>query len=194
MAFTQPALPYAQDALQPYLSADQVAVHWGKHHAAYFTNLTNLTAGKPEADKSLEELILTCGGGIFNNAAQAWNHTFYWHCMAPGAGGPPSGDLAAAIDRDFGSFDAFKDAFTKAAVGVFGSGWCWLAKNADGKLVIYPSQGPADLPMRHNLRAILTIDVWEHAYYIDYRNLRARFVEGFWGVVNWEFAARNFAA
>ncbi|MBM4344356.1 MAG: superoxide dismutase [Deltaproteobacteria bacterium] len=192
MAFTQPALPYAKDALAPYLSAEQIEFHYGKHHAAYFTNLNNLTAGKPEADKSLEDLILSGTGGIFNNAAQAWNHTFYWHCMAPGGGGAPTAALAAAIDRDFGSFDAFKESFNKAAVGVFGSGWCWLAKDAQGKLVIHPSQGPADLPMKHGLVAILTVDVWEHAYYIDYKNLRAKFVEGFWGAVNWQFANANF--
>ncbi len=194
MAFTQPALPYAKDALAPYLSAEQIEFHYGKHHAAYFTNLNNLVAGKPEEQKSLEDLIVSGSGGVFNNAAQAWNHTFYWNCMAPGAGGAPTGALAAAIDRDFGSFDAFKDAFSKAAVGVFGSGWCWLATNAEGKLVIHPSQGPADLPMKHGLTAILTVDVWEHAYYIDYKNLRAKFVEGFWGVVNWQFAAQNFGA
>ncbi len=193
MAFTQPALPYAKDALAPYLSQEQIEFHHGKHHAAYFTNLNNLTAGKPEADKSLEDLILSGTGGIFNNAAQAWNHTFYWHCMTPGGGGAPTGALAAAIDRDFGSFDAFKEAFNKAAVGVFGSGWCWLAKDSAGKLVIHPSQGPADLPMKHGLVAILTVDVWEHAYYIDYKNLRAKFVEGFWGAVNWQFANSNFA-
>jgi Fe-Mn family superoxide dismutase len=194
MAFTQPALPYAKNALAPYLTEEQIEFHYGKHHAAYFTNLNNLVAGKPEEQNSLEELILTGAGGVFNNAAQAWNHTFYWNCMAPGAGGAPTGALAAAIDRDFGSFDAFKDAFSKASVGVFGSGWCWLAKNADGKLVIHPSQGPADLPMKHGLTAILTVDVWEHAYYIDYKNLRAKFVEGFWGVANWSFAAANFGA
>ncbi len=194
MAFTQPALPYAKDALAPYLSQEQIEFHYGKHHAAYFTNLNNLTAGKPEADKSLEDLILSGSGGIFNNAAQAWNHTFSWHCMAPGGGGAPSGALAAAIDRDFGSFDAFKEAFNKAAVAVFGSGWCWLAKDGQGKLVIHPSQGPADLPMKHGLVAILTVDVWEHAYYIDYKNLRAKFVEGFWGAVNWQFANANFGA
>jgi Fe-Mn family superoxide dismutase len=189
MAFTQPALPYAKNALAPYLSEEQIEFHYGKHHAAYFTNLNNLVAGKPEESKSLEDLIVAGSGGIFNNAAQAWNHTFYWNCMKPAGGGAPSGRLAAAIDRDFGSFDAFKEAFSKAAVGVFGSGWCWLAEDASGKLVIHPSQGPADLPMKHGLTALLTVDVWEHAYYIDYKNLRAKFVEGFWGVVNWDFAA-----
>jgi Fe-Mn family superoxide dismutase len=189
MAFTQPALPYAKNALAPYLSEEQIEFHYGKHHAASFTNLNNLVAGKPEESKSLEDLIVAGSGGIFNNAAQAWNHTFYWNCMKPAGGGAPSGRLAAAIDRDFGSFDAFKEAFSKAAVGVFGSGWCWLAEDASGKLVIHPSQGPADLPMKHGLTALLTVDVWEHAYYIDYKNLRAKFVEGFWGVVNWDFAA-----
>ncbi len=193
MAFTQPALPYAKDALAPYLSETQIEFHYGKHHAAYFTNLNNLTVGKPDESKSLEELILTSSGGTFNNAAQAWNHTFYWNSMTPGGGGAPTGELAAAIDRDFGGFDAFKEAFAKASVGVFGSGWCWLARNGGGKLVIHPSTGPADLPMKHGMTAILTIDVWEHAYYIDYKNLRAKFVEGFWGVVDWNFAASNFA-
>ncbi len=193
MAFTQPPLPYALGALAPYLTEEQMTFHYGKHHAAYFTNLNNLVAGKPEESKTLEQLILEGTGGVFNNAAQAWNHTFYWNCMTPGGGGAPTGAIAAAITRDFGSFDAFKEQFNKASVTIFGSGWGWLAVDAGGKLQIVQSSGPADLPMKHGLRAILTVDVWEHAYYIDYRNLRPKFVEGFWGVVNWDFANRMLA-
>ncbi len=194
MPFTQPPLPYALDALAPYLSKEQLEFHYGKHHAAYFTNLNNLVAGKPEEAKSLEALIVDSSGGVFNNAAQAWNHTFYWHSLSPNGGGAPTGPIADAITRDFGSFDAFKEQFSKAAVTVFGSGWAWLEKDANGVLAIRQSTGPADLPLKHGKTAILTIDVWEHAYYIDFRNLRPKFVEGFWNVVNWDFANQNYAA
>jgi Fe-Mn family superoxide dismutase len=193
MPFTQPALPYALGALAPYLTEDQMTFHYGKHHAAYYTNLNNLVPGTPNEGKSLEALITEGAGGVFNNAAQCWNHAFYWHCMKAGGGGAPTGALAAAIDRDFGSFDAFKEQFTKAAVTMFGSGWAWLVADADGKLSVWQADGPAGIPMRHGKRAVLTIDVWEHAYYIDYRNLRPKFVEGFWSVVNWDFANAQYA-
>ncbi len=191
MAFTQPPLPYAMNALVPYLSEEQIQFHYGRHHAAYFRNLNALVEGKPEAEMSLREVVKKSSGSVFNNAGQAWNHTFYWHCMSPSGGGEPKGELAAAIDRDFGSFQQFRKAFSDAAVTLFGSGWAWLASDADGKLSIMALSN-ADTPLRYEKEPILTIDVWEHAYYIDYRNERARFVEGFWSVVNWDFALARF--
>jgi Fe-Mn family superoxide dismutase len=190
MAFTLPNLPYAKDALQPHMSAETLEFHHGKHHNAYVTNLNNLVAGKPEAEKSLEDIIMSSEGGLFNNAAQVWNHTFFWSCMKPGGGGQPTGDLLAAITRDFGSFDKFKEEFSNAAMAQFGSGWAWLVLDG-GKLSIMKT-GNADLPMKHGKKALLTVDVWEHAYYIDYRNLRAKFVETFLGhLVNWDFVSEN---
>jgi Fe-Mn family superoxide dismutase len=187
MAFQQPPLPYALGALAPFLSEEQMSFHYGKHHAAYYTNLNNLVDGKPEAGQTLDQIIVGSTGGLFNNAAQAYNHTFFWHCMTPaGGGGKPTGALLAAIERDFGSFEAFKEQFSKAAVTLFGSGWAWLAQDSQGKLQILQLSN-ADTPMKHGLQALMTVDVWEHAYYVDYRNLRAKFVEGFWNVVNWEF-------
>lgn len=191
MPFTQPPLPYAMNALVPYLSEEQIQFHYGKHHAAYFRNLNALVEGKPEAEMPLREVVKRSSGSIFNNAGQAWNHTFYWHCMVPGGGGEPKGELAAAIERDFGSFQQFRKAFSDAAVTLFGSGWAWLAADADGKLSIMALSN-ADTPLRYDKEPILTIDVWEHAYYIDYRNERGRFVEGFWTVVNWEFALARY--
>jgi Fe-Mn family superoxide dismutase len=193
MPFTLPDLPYAKDALAPHLTAETLEFHHGKHHNAYVVNLNKLTDGKPEAAKSLEELIKTSEGGIFNNAAQIWNHTFYWHCMKPAGGGKPTGALAAAIDAAFGSFDNFKAQFTEAALTQFGSGWAWLVKTADGKLAITKT-GNADCPLRHGQQPLLTIDVWEHAYYIDYRNLRPKYTETFLNsLVSWDFVAKNFA-
>jgi Fe-Mn family superoxide dismutase len=190
MAFTLPALPYAKDALAPHISAETLEFHHGKHHNAYVTNLNKLTEGKPEANKSLEDIIMSSDGGVFNNAAQVWNHTFYWHCMKPGGGGQPTGDLLAAINRDFGSFDKFKEEFSNAAATQFGSGWAWLALDK-GKLAITKT-GNADLPMKHGQKALLTIDVWEHAYYIDYRNLRPKYIETFLAhLVNWDFVTEN---
>jgi Fe-Mn family superoxide dismutase len=190
MAFTLPALPYAKDALAPHISAETLEYHHGKHHNAYVTNLNKLTEGKPEASKSLEDIIMSSDGGVFNNAAQVWNHTFYWHCMKPGGGGQPTGDLLAAINRDFGSFDKFKEEFSNAAATQFGSGWAWLALDK-GKLAITKT-GNADLPMKHGQKALLTIDVWEHAYYIDYRNLRPKYIETFLAhLVNWDFVTEN---
>ncbi|HEX8790939.1 MAG TPA: superoxide dismutase [Polyangiaceae bacterium] len=188
MAFTLPPLPYAKDALAPHISAETLEFHHGKHHAAYVNNLNKLVEGKPEASKSLEDIILSSEGGIFNNAAQIWNHTFYWHSMKPNGGGQPTGDLADAIKRDFGSFEKFSEDFSNAAATQFGSGWAWLVVTKDKKLAVTKT-GNADLPMKHGQKALLTIDVWEHAYYIDYRNLRPKYIETFLkSLVNWDHA------
>jgi len=192
MPFTQPALPYALGALAPRLSEEQMTYHYAKHHAAYFKNLNALTEGKPEADQTLEQLIATASGPIFNNAAQAWNHTFFWNCMSPSGGGAPSGKLGAAIDRDFGSFEAFKQKMSAATVGVFGSGWGWLAADKDGKLSIVGTSNAGN-PLQQGFKPLLTIDVWEHAYYVDYRNERPRFVETFWQMANWAFIESQYA-
>ena len=185
MAHTLPPLPYAQDALAPHLSKETFEYHHGKHHQAYVTNLNNLIPGTEFENLSLEEIIKKSSGGIYNNAAQIWNHTFFWNCMKPQGGGAPTGKLADAINAKFGSYDAFKEAFTKSAVGNFGSGWTFLVKKADGSVDIV-NMGPAGTPL-------LTVDVWEHAYYIDYRNARPKFVEVFLNsLVNWDFAAKNF--
>jgi len=190
MAFTLPALPYAKDALAPHITAETLEFHHGKHHNAYVTNLNKLLEGKPEASKTLEEIIMSSEAGVFNNAAQIWNHTFYWNSMKPNGGGAPTGDIAAAITRDFGSFDKFKEEFTAAATTQFGSGWAWLVSQ-NGKLAVTKT-GNADLPMKHGQKAILTIDVWEHAYYIDFRNLRPKYIECFLNhLVNWDFANEN---
>ncbi|GHG82988.1 superoxide dismutase [Comamonas sp. JC664] len=190
MPFTLPELPYKKDALQPHMSAETLEFHHDKHHAAYVNNLNKLLDGKAEANKSLEEIILSSDGGVFNNAAQVWNHTFFWNCMKPAGGGKPTGELAAAIDRDFGSFDKFKEEFSNAAATQFGSGWAWLVLEG-GKLKVTKT-GNADLPMKHGQKALLTIDVWEHAYYIDYRNARPKFIETFLThLVNWDFVAQN---
>jgi Fe-Mn family superoxide dismutase len=193
MAFQLPELPYGLGGLKPFLSEEQMMYHHGKHHAAYFKNLNSLVEGKPEAAMPLREVVIKSSGAVFNNAAQAWNHSFFWNCMSPSGGGKPKGDLAAAIDRSFGSLDTFKEAFSKAATTLFGSGWAWLACDKQGKLEIM-ALGNADTPLKYNKEPILTIDVWEHAYYIDYRNERPRFVQGFWDVVNWDFAAKTLAA
>jgi Fe-Mn family superoxide dismutase len=191
MAFSLPPLPYEKNALAPHISAETIEYHYGKHHQTYVTNLQKLVEGKPEASKSLEEIILSSDGGLFNNAAQVWNHTFYWHCMKPGGGGQPTGDLMAAITRDFGSFDKFKEEFATAATTQFGSGWAWLVKDKAAKLSITKT-GNADLPMKHGQTALLTIDVWEHAYYIDFRNQRPKYIETFMNhLVNWDFVAQN---
>ena len=190
MAFTLPPLPYAKDALAPHISAETLEFHHGKHHNAYVTNLNKLLEGKPEAEKSLEAIIMSSDGGVFNNAAQIWNHTFYWSSMKPNGGGQPTGDLLAAINRDFGSFDKLKEELTAAATTQFGSGWAWLVLDK-GKLAVTKT-GNADLPMKHGQRALLTIDVWEHAYYIDFRNLRPKYIETFLNhLANWDFALEN---
>ncbi|MFA7243433.1 MAG: Fe-Mn family superoxide dismutase [Sulfuricellaceae bacterium] len=188
-----PDLPYAMDALAPTISKETLEYHYGKHHQTYVTNLNNLIKGGEFENASLEEIVLKSSGGIFNNAAQVWNHTFYWNGMKPNGGGEPSGALAEAINKKFGSFAAFKEEFAKCAIGTFGSGWAWLVKNADGGVELM-STGNAATPMTAGKKALLTCDVWEHAYYIDYRNLRAKYVENFWNLVNWDFVAQNFAA
>jgi Fe-Mn family superoxide dismutase len=190
MAFELPQLPYAKDALAPHMSAETFDYHYSKHHQAYVTNLNNLVKGTPDENKPLEEIIRASSGGLFNNAAQVWNHTFFWNCMKPNGGGAPKGDLAQAIDRDFGGFDKFRDEFVQAAVKQFGSGWAWLVAEG-GKLKI-TSTSNADLPMKHNQTALFTVDVWEHAYYIDYRNARQKFVETvISSLSNWDFASEN---
>ena len=190
MAFTLPSLPFSRSALEPIISAETLEFHYGKHHQAYVNNLNALVEGKPEAKMPLDELIMKAEGGVFNNAAQVWNHTFYWNCLKPGGGGEPSGALAEAIDRDFGSFDAFKEEFSGAAANLFGSGWAWLVLD-DGKLKIAQTSN-ADLPMKHGQTALLTIDVWEHAYYIDYRNARPKYIEAVLdNLINWDFVEQN---
>ncbi len=192
MAHTLPPLPYAQDALAPHLSKETFEYHYGKHHQAYVTNLNNLIPGTEFESLSLEDIVKKSSGGIYNNAAQIWNHTFFWSCMKPQGGGAPTGKLADAINAKFGSYDAFKEAFTKSAVGNFGSGWTFLVKKADGSVDIV-NMGPAGTPLTTGDTALLTIDVWEHAYYIDYRNARPKFVETFLNsLVNSDFAAKNF--
>jgi Fe-Mn family superoxide dismutase len=192
VAHQLPALPYALDALQPHISKETLEFHHGKHHNAYVTNLNNLIAGKPEEGKSLEDVIKSSSGGVFNNAAQIWNHTFFWNSMKPAGGGAPTGRLAEAINKKWGSFDEFKKAFTASAVGNFGSGWTWLVKKPDGSVDIVNTSN-AGTPLTTADKALLTIDVWEHAYYIDFRNLRPKFVETFLtSLANWDFAAKNF--
>lgn len=196
MTFTLPPLPYAANALEPHMSANTFSFHHAKHHNAYVTNLNNLLKDSPLAGKTLEEIILASAGdaskaGIFNNAAQVWNHTFFWNSMKPNGGGQPTGKIGEKINADFGSFDAFKDAFKQAATTQFGSGWAWLVLGKDGKLKITKT-GNADLPMAHGEKALLTIDVWEHAYYLDYQNRRPDFVTAYLDhLVNWEFAEKN---
>lgn len=193
MAFELPALPFEKDALAPYISAETLEFHHGKHHQTYVTNLNNLVPGTEFEGLSLEEIVVKASGGIFNNAAQVWNHTFYWNCLAPNAGGEPTGELGDAINATFGSFAKFKEEFTKTAVTTFGSGWAWLVKNADGSLALV-STSNAGCPLTAGQTPILTCDVWEHAYYVDYRNARPAYLEAFWALVNWDFATKNFAA
>ena len=193
MTHALPALPYAKNALAPYISEETFEYHYGKHHQAYVTNLNNLIPGTEFENASLEEIIKKASGGIYNNAAQVWNHTFFWNSLKPSGGGAPAGALAAAINAKFGSFEAFKEAFTKSAVGNFGSGWTWLVKKADGSVDIL-NTGAAGNPLTSGETPLLAIDVWEHAYYIDYRNARPKFVEAFLtNLANWDFAAANFA-
>jgi Fe-Mn family superoxide dismutase len=188
-----PALPYAKDALAPHLSPETFDYHYSKHHQAYVTNLNNLIKGTEFENASLEEIIKKSAGGIYNNSAQVWNHTFFWNCMKPNGGGAPTGALADAINAKWSSLDEFKKAFQTSAVGNFGSGWTWLVKKADGSLDIV-NMGAAGTPLTTADKALLCVDVWEHAYYIDYRNMRPKFVETFLGnLVNWDFVAQNFA-
>ena len=193
MTFELPKLPYEMDALAPMISKETLEYHYGKHHKAYVTNLNNLITGTEFEGQSLENIIMKSSGGIFNNSAQVWNHTFYWNCMTPKSSGEPQGKLADAIKKSFGSFDEFKKKFSQTAIATFGSGWGWLVKNAQGEVELL-STSNADLPMKHDKKALLTCDVWEHAYYIDYRNLRPSYVENFWKLVNWDFVERNFSS
>ena len=192
MEHTLPALPYAMDALAPTISAETLEFHYGKHHKAYVDNLNNLIKGTEFENASLEEIVKKSSGGIFNNAAQVWNHTCYWNSMKPNGGGAPTGALADAINAKWGSFDAFKEAFSKCAVTTFGSGWAWLVKTPSGELDLVSTSNAAT-PLTTDNKALLTCDVWEHAYYIDYRNARPKYVESFWNLVNWDFVAANFA-
>jgi Fe-Mn family superoxide dismutase len=188
-----PPLPYALDALAPHMSQETLEFHYGKHHRTYVTTLNDLIKGTEFENMRLEDIVRKSSGGIFNNAAQAWNHTFFWQCMKPGGGGKPGGTLAAAIDRKWGGFDAFKQAFAESAEGNFGSGWTWLVRKADGGVDLVNTSN-AGTPLTTADKALLTIDVWEHAYYIDFRNARPEFVETFLGsLVNWGFAEKNFA-
>lgn len=190
MTFTLPQLPYALDALSPHISKETLEYHYGKHHNAYVTNLNKLIAGTEFESMSLEDIIMKAKGGVFNNAAQVWNHTFYWHSMTPDGGGEPKGTLAEAINKNFGSFAAFKEQFTQAAATTFGSGWAWLVQDATGALKII-STSNAGTPMTEGFNALLTCDVWEHAYYIDYRNVRPDYISAFWSLVNWDFVNSN---
>jgi len=192
--FELPDLPWEKESLSPHMSPETIDYHYGKHHAAYVNKLNDLTKGTDKESKSLQALIASETGGIFNSAAQAYNHEFFWKCLSPAGGGAPTGAIADAITRDFGSFDAFKDAYDKAAVGHFGSGWVWLAKDSNGKLQIIDTHD-ADNPLTKGLTPILTTDVWEHAYYVDYRNARPDYIQdGWWNLVNWDFANANYAA
>ncbi|USE34988.1 superoxide dismutase [Fe] [Endozoicomonas sp. SCSIO W0465] len=192
MAFQLPELPYERDALEPHISRETLDYHYGKHHNTYVVKLNGLVEGTELENQSLEEIIKTSEGGIFNNAAQVWNHTFYWNCLSPDGGGKPSDELAAAIDKSFGSFDEFVAKFSDMAVNNFGSSWTWLVKNTDGSLEIVNTSN-AGTPITGDQKPLLTCDLWEHAYYIDYRNLRPDYLKGFWALVNWEFVAANFA-
>lgn len=192
--FTLPDLPYDPRSLVPTISEEGFAYHHGKHHAAYVNNLNTLVRDTALSERTLEEIVIAShaesNAPVFNNAAQHWNHSFYWRCLSPSGGGKPTGDVAALIGRDFGGFDAFKEAFSDAAVKLFGSGWAWLVLDESGRLRIAPLKD-AHTPLTSGHTPLLTLDVWEHAYYIDHRNARPRFVHGFWDIVNWDFANRN---
>ncbi|WP_417529311.1 superoxide dismutase [Marinomonas shanghaiensis] len=194
MAFELPALPYAKDALEPHMSVETLEYHHGKHHNTYVVKLNGLLPGSEYENKTLEEIIVSAPAGpVFNNAAQIWNHTFFWNSLSPNGGGEPTGALADAINAKWGSFEKFQAAFDDKAVNNFGSSWTWLVKNADGSLDIVNTSNAAT-PITNGQTAIITVDLWEHAYYIDYRNVRPDYLKGFWALANWEFAAANFAA
>ena len=192
MAIELSPLPYEKNALEPHISSETLDYHYGKHHQSYVTNLNKLIEGTEFADAALEDIIKKSSGGMFNNAAQVWNHTFYWNSMSPNGGGEPSGKLADAITKAFGSFEKFKDEFSKSAAGNFGSGWTWLVQRTDGSLGIVNTSNAAT-PITGTDNPLFTTDVWEHAYYIDYRNARPKYVEAFWNLINWKFAASNLA-
>ncbi len=191
MTHELPALPYDRDALAPVISAETLDYHYGKHHQTYVTNLNNLIPGTEYENSSLEDIIRSADGGVFNNAAQVWNHTFYWNCLSPNGGGEPGGALADAIKARFESVDAFRQAFNQAAATNFGSGWTWLVKTADGGVDIHNTSNAGN-PLRDGLTPLMTVDVWEHAYYIDYRNARPKYLEEIWKIINWDFIAGNF--
>lgn len=193
MAITLPELPYAINALEPHISQETLEFHYGKHHATYVAKLGPLIEGTELENADLETIVKSSSGGVFNNAAQIWNHTFYWNCLAPNAGGAPSGEIAAAIDASFGSFDAFKEQFTTAAINNFGSSWTWLVKDAAGTLAIVNTSNAATPLTEEGVTPLLTVDLWEHAYYIDYRNARPNYMSAFWALVNWDFVNANFA-
>jgi Fe-Mn family superoxide dismutase len=193
MAFELPALPYAKDALAPHISAETLEYHHGKHHKAYVDKLNTLVPGTPFEGKSLEEVIKTSSGPVFNNAAQIWNHTFYWHCLSPNGGGAATGAVAEAINKAFGSFDKFKEEFTNSSINNFASSWTWLVKKADGSVAIVNTSNAATPLTDTSVTPILTVDLWEHAYYIDYRNSRPNYLNGFWSLVNWEFVNANYS-
>ena len=193
MSIEIPNLPYAMDALAPHISEETLTYHYGKHHVGYFNKLNNQLPGTDYENATLEDIINKAEGGMFNNAAQAWNHTFYWNSLSPNGGGTPTGRLAESINQSFGSFDQFKEDFTKAAASNFGSGWTWLVADDSGNLQIVNTSN-ADTPLRTaGMTPVLTCDVWEHAYYIDYRNNRGGYIDAFWALVNWQFAEENLA-
>ncbi len=193
MAFELPELPYSQDALEPHISAETLSFHYGKHHNTYVVKLNGLVGGTEFENKTLEEVIKSSDGGVFNNAAQIWNHTFYWNSLSPNGGGEPTGKIADAIASAFGSFDAFKEKLNDKAVNNFGSSWTWLVKKADGTLDIVNTSNAGTPITEDGLTPLLTVDLWEHAYYIDYRNVRPDYLKAFWSLVNWDFANKNFA-
>ncbi len=192
MAFQLPELPYERNALEPHISKETLDYHYAKHHNTYVVKLNGLIEGTELENKSLEDIVKTSEGGIFNNAAQVWNHTFYWNCLSPNGGGQPTGELAAAIDKTFGSFDEFAAKFSDMAVNNFGASWTWLVKNTDGSLEIINTSN-ASTPLTGDQKPLLTCDLWEHAYYIDYRNVRPDYLKAFWALLNWDFVADNFA-
>lgn len=193
MAFELPPLPYEKDALAPHISAETLEYHYGKHHKTYVDKLNGLIPGTEFEGKSLEEIVKSSTGGVFNNAAQIWNHTFYWHCLSPNGGGEPTGAIADAISAAFGSFEAFKEEFSTSAANNFGSSWTWLVKKSDGTLAIVNTSNAATPLTDSSATPLLTVDLWEHAYYIDYRNSRPNYLTAFWALVNWEFVNKNFA-
>lgn len=192
MSFTLPPLPFAKNALEPNISEETIDYHYGKHHQNYVNTLNTLVKGTEYEKMSLEEIIKKSNGPVFNNAAQVWNHDFYWLCLSPNGGGEPTGKLADKINEAFGSFATFKEKFSDLALKTFGSGWAWLVQNKDGSLALVSTSNAQD-PLTTDQKALLTCDVWEHAYYIDYRNARAKYVEAFWNVVNWDFVNKNLA-
>lgn len=194
MSIALPELPYAKDALAPHISEETLEFHYGKHHQTYVTKLNGLLPGSEFEGKSLEEIVKSSSGGVFNNAAQIWNHSFYWNCLSPNGGGEPTGAIAKAIDDSFGSFEKFKEEFTNSAINNFGSSWTWLVKNGGGGLAITNTSNAATPLTDVAIAPVLTVDLWEHAYYIDYRNARPKYMEAFWALVNWDFVNEQFAA